>query len=70
MNMTHVLNNPFWEVYQHTLMEYFADLVRKNLLVKQLHTDREWGQWSNDGMCQILAHVGKHQQVNGCFHLL
>ncbi len=24
-------------------MEYFADLVRENLLVKQLHTDREWG---------------------------
>ena len=46
-------------------MDYFADLVRVNLLVKQLHTDREWGQWSNDGMCQI--HVGKHQQFNCCF---
>ncbi len=46
------------------MMDYFADLVRVNLLAKQLHTDRDWGQWSDDGMCQILDHVGKHQQFN------
>ena len=49
-------------------MDYFADLVRVILLVKQLHTDREWGLWSDDGMCQILDHVDKHQQFNYCFN--
>ncbi len=63
--MIHVLKNQFWEAYQHILMEYFTDLVRENLLDKQLHTDR--GQWSDDGMCQILDHVGKHLQFNCCF---
>ena len=49
------------------MMDYFANLVRVNLLAKQLHTDRDWGQCSDDGMCQILDHVGKHQQFNCCF---
>ena len=44
------------------MMDYFAYLVRVNLIVKQLHTDREWGQWFDDGMCQNLNHVSKHQQ--------
>ncbi len=48
-------------------MDYFVDLERVNLLAKQLHTDRDWGQCSHDGMCQILDHVGKHQQFNCCF---
>ena len=45
------------------------DLVRENLLVKKLQTNREWGQWSHDGMCPILTHVSKHQQAKGSFHM-
>ncbi len=40
-------------------MDYFKDLVRKYLLAKQLHSEREWGQWSYDGMCQFIVLVGK-----------
>ncbi len=35
-------------------MDYFVDMVRENLLVKQLHTDREWGKW---GTVKALAGI-------------
>ncbi len=39
------------------MMDYFENVVRENLLVKQLHTDRE-------GMCTMATNANKSMVVS------